>query len=74
MMKRVTDSGKMTIRNFRDWPVFENVRKDSKFVEAFEREFGEKLLLDTETKNLDTKQEESPSGDPEASAAAATMH
>jgi hypothetical protein len=53
MMKRVVGSGKMELRNFREWPVFENIRKDPKFVEEFEKEFGEKLIVDKETRSAE---------------------
>ena len=50
-MKPVVDVDLLKISDFRDWPVFEKIRADSKFVEAFEREFGQKLLLDREAVN-----------------------
>jgi hypothetical protein len=52
MMKSVVDTGKMRIADFREWPVFETVRSDPEFASAFEEQFGEKLLIDTETRNV----------------------
>jgi len=46
MMKAVADAKLMEISCFRDWPVFENVRRNPKFIEAFEQEFGQKLIAD----------------------------
>ncbi|MEK9213145.1 hypothetical protein [Sphingomonas sp. 2378] len=34
-------SGNIDIESFRDWPVFDFVKKDKKFREAFEKNFGE---------------------------------
>lgn len=49
MMKSVVDAKLMQINSFREWPVFEKIRADTKFIEAFEQTFGEKLLANRET-------------------------
>lgn len=49
LMKSVVNSGHLEISDFRDWPVFETVRADPKFIETFEREFSQKLVADFET-------------------------
>lgn len=49
MMKSVVDANLIQISSFRDWAVFEKIREESKFIEAFERIFGEKLLANMET-------------------------
>ena len=50
MMKRTADAGGMDASSFRDWPVFEKIRSDPRFVESFECIFDEKILLDKEAK------------------------
>lgn len=49
LMKRVVNAELMKVSDFREWPVFEGVRADPKFIDAFEQAFGQKLLLDRET-------------------------
>jgi len=51
MMQPTVNSGGMKISDIRDWAVFEKMRSDAKFVDAFEQAFGEKLLLDKEAKS-----------------------
>ena len=51
-MKPVVDAGLIALAQLREWPVFETVRSDARFVETFEREFGQKLLADNEVANL----------------------
>lgn len=48
LMPRVIETSTMKIENFREWPVFETVRSDPRFVEAFERSFGQRLLAERE--------------------------
>ncbi|KAA2213678.1 hypothetical protein F0Q34_06295 [Pseudoroseomonas oryzae] len=52
MMKSAVNSGRIRVSNFREWPVFDSIRSDPMFVEAFEAEFGEPLLLDQESSSL----------------------
>jgi len=54
MMKAVVESEKMKVEHFREWPVFETMRADSEFASAFEQQFGEKLMVDTEARLADT--------------------
>jgi hypothetical protein len=49
LMKPVVDTNLLDTNHLREWAVFENVRSDPKFIEAFELEFGQKLVLDKET-------------------------
>jgi hypothetical protein len=49
LMPRVVETKEMRISDFREWPVFETVRADPRFVEVFERSFSEKLLADRES-------------------------
>jgi hypothetical protein len=65
MMKHVVESGGMKIASFRDWPVFESVRTDPRFVEAFEREFGQKLIMDKETRSLEAGKTDIDEGESE---------
>jgi hypothetical protein len=51
MMEATVRSGGLEVSAIRDWPVFEKVRSDSRFVDVFEKAFGEKLILDKETKS-----------------------
>jgi len=46
LMKSVVDSGLMNIRCFREWPVFDGIRSNQKFVSTFEQIFGKKLFAD----------------------------
>lgn len=48
LMPRVVSAELMKIEAFREWPVFERTRAQSKFIEAFERGFGQKLLAERE--------------------------
>jgi hypothetical protein len=48
MLKSVVDTKLISIGDIREWPVFHDIRTDMKFIEAFERIFGEKLLADKE--------------------------
>ena len=55
LMPRVVEANAMDIASFREWPVFETVRSDPRFVETSERVFGEKLLAEREgTENPDS--------------------
>jgi hypothetical protein len=73
LMTRVVETGTMTISSFREWPVFETVRSDPRFVEAFERGFGQKLLAEREArKPRDNKPESELDSDP-ANAMAVTL-
>jgi len=51
MMETTVRSGELEVSEIRDWPVFEKMRSDLRFVDAFEKAFGEKLILDKETKS-----------------------
>lgn len=46
-MKYVVEAKKMDIHNFREWPVFEAMKSNPKFIEAFERNFEQKFLIET---------------------------
>lgn len=52
MMKRVVDAGLIRISCFREWAAFDTVRTDLRFIEAFEREFGERLVENRETSSV----------------------
>jgi hypothetical protein len=65
LMSRVVETTTMTISSFREWPVFETVRSDPKFIEAFERGFGQKLLAEREaTKSREGEAEGEIDADP----------
>jgi len=49
MLKQVVDAGLLVLSDFREWPVFKPLRSNEKFIEAFERAFGERLFLDAAT-------------------------
>jgi hypothetical protein len=49
MMKSVTDPKLVGAHGFREWPVFESLRSDPKFVQAFEETFREKLFTEKQT-------------------------
>jgi hypothetical protein len=61
LMKAVVDAGHLTVANFREWPVFENIRSDSHFVETFEREFGQRMVADLEASTASKTELEEPS-------------
>jgi hypothetical protein len=46
LMYGVVQAKLIEINDLRDWPVFEPIRKNPKFVDAFEACFGEKLVKD----------------------------
>jgi hypothetical protein len=75
MMKSVVDAQLISLRQFREWPVFQTIRSDARFIEAFEKEFGEKLIADKALSNLPTPTEEesaaADSDEPESRLAAA---
>jgi hypothetical protein len=52
MMKGLIDTKVLTLRELRTWPVFETARSNAEFIDAFEREFGEKLLQEKEGASL----------------------
>jgi len=59
LMKAVVSAGHLSASDFQAWPVFEKVRSEPAFIEAFEREFGEKIVADLETpRKLDAEAEE----------------
>jgi hypothetical protein len=61
LMKAVVDTGHLTVANFREWPVFENIRSDSHFVETFEREFGQRIVADLEASTASKSEPEESS-------------
>ena len=65
MMKSVVDAKLMDISSIREWPVFEKIRADTKFIEAFEQTFGEKLLANRET-TTPSKSDDSASSEHDA--------
>jgi hypothetical protein len=60
IMKTVVNAEHLRIADFRVWPVFEKVRSDPKFIEAFEREFGQKMVADLEASTLPKLEAEEP--------------
>ncbi|MGO9869369.1 MAG: hypothetical protein ACLPJY_17125, partial [Rhodomicrobium sp.] len=65
MLKSVVDAKLMDISSIREWPVFEKIRADTKFIEAFEQTFGEKLLANRET-TTPSKSDDSASSEHDA--------
>lgn len=55
MMGKVVASEIMKKNDFRRWPVFEKMREDAVFLEAFEANFGEKLLIEREQRTVRSK-------------------
>lgn len=51
-MQKVVDMEYMDATSFRGWPVFNEIRSDSRFSEKFEQIFGEPLLIDVEESNF----------------------
>jgi hypothetical protein len=50
LMKPAVAAERMRIDDFQNWPVFEKVRADPVFVEAFEREFNRRIVEDLEAR------------------------
>jgi hypothetical protein len=50
LMKPAVDAKHLKIDDFQNWPVFEKVRSDPVFVEAFEREFNRRIVEDLEAR------------------------
>jgi hypothetical protein len=49
LMKPVVAAGLLRVSDFQEWPVFETVRVTPAFIDAFEREFGERIVADQQT-------------------------
>jgi hypothetical protein len=44
LMHPVVTMGLMGTGDFREWPVFDSMRSDPKFISSFEEQFGEKMF------------------------------
>jgi hypothetical protein len=76
MMRNVVTSKSISIADFRVWPVFETMRSNPRFIEAFEREFGS-LLVVKKKENLpkrDSQQESKEDALSSAETAEKTVH
>jgi hypothetical protein len=59
LMKTVVVSKQLEVADFRDWPVFETVRTDPRFIETFEREFSQRMVADLEVASSSKSETES---------------
>jgi len=50
IMKRIGTDGPVTKQDYRDWPLFKEWRKESQFLDAFKRIFGEEFSVKAEVK------------------------
>jgi hypothetical protein len=57
-MKRAVDIGQLKIEHLQTWAVFEKARADPQFIEAFEREFGRKLITERGLSRSETPKED----------------
>lgn len=63
LMKAVVSSGLITLNDLRTWPVFDKVRTDPRFIDAFEASFGEKVVIGTAAMLTTLSQSDSDAGE-----------
>jgi hypothetical protein len=60
LMKPAVDAKHLRVADFREWPVFEKLRSDPRFIETFEREFGQRMVADLEASTVSKSEAEEP--------------